>query len=584
MLMKMSDRNVHVSFGPSPGILSFTPAKGTSVRSVERALRIAGVPTRVEFGQRRVLASIGEIELVPSVFRGWGIEFAGNVIDGVNAYQNARHQHERAAELVRQLADADPNTLLTDFEERDKLDPHQVIAVAAATHPEVVGICIFDEQGLGKTVEALFAFHRLKQAGSIDRALIFAPKNMMLEWERDCYRFFGNLYRMKVISGTLAEKRAALNTAADLYVTNFETAIRLQFRLGELLKARGNTLLIVDESFFVKNIDAARTRALKTLRTEADRCIVLCGTPAPNSPRDIIEQFNIADQGITFEGMTLPDDDDAALKVIQETIERRGVYLRRLKREALPGLPGKSFTRVVVPMGPEQEAAYKAALKGLMADVKAADEEHFRAHYLSFAARRMALLQICSCPAAVLPNFTGSSAKLDALDEILNELISRRREKVVLWTFFRRSMEALVDRFQRFRPVRVDGSVNDPRDRREAVSRFQEDDETMLFLGNPAAAGAGVTLHRARYAIYESMSNQAAHYLQSLDRIHRRGQDRPVEYLVLVCSETIEEIEYDRLLEKERRAQDLLADRIEPPISRKAFLDDLAQAATLIGL
>ena len=69
----------------------------------------------------------------------------------------------------------------------------------------------------------------------------------------------------------------------------------------------------------------------------------------------------------------------------------------------------------------------------------------------------------------------------------------------------------------------------------------------MLFVGDPGAAGAGLTLHRARYAVYESMSNQAAHYLQSLDRIHRRGQDRPVEYLVLLCDETIESPEYERI-------------------------------------
>lgn len=582
--MNMSERSVHVSRGLSPGTLSFRPAKGTTVRSVERALRDAGVSVKVEFGQRLVLANVGEIERLPALFPGWGIEVAGDARARVDAYHGACRGHERAAAIVKHLADADPRTLLTDFQERDKLDPHQVIAVAAATEPDVTGICIFDEQGLGKTVEALFAFHLLRQTGRIERALIFAPKNMMLEWERDCMRFFGGLYRIRVVSGSLAEKRAELSIPADLYVTNFETVTRLQFRLGELLKARGNSLLIVDESFFVKNTDAARTRAMKGLRADADRCIVLCGTPAPNSARDIVEQFNIADGGMTFDGVAIPEDDEAALEMIQQTIEARGVYLRRLKREALPGLPGKTFTRVVVPMGPEQEAAYKAALQGLMAEVAGADDQEFRARYASFAARRMALLQICSCPAAVVPNFTGVPAKLDALDEILTELIVRRREKVVLWTFFRRSMDALVERFQRFGSVRVDGSVNDPRDRREAVRRFQEDDETMLFIGNPAAAGAGLTLHRARYAIYESMSNQAAHYLQSLDRIHRRGQERPVEYLVLVCSETIEEIEYDRLLDKERRAQDLLGDRVEPPVSRKAFLEDLAQAATLIGL
>ena len=74
----------------------------------------------------------------------------------------------------------------------------------------------------------------------------------------------------------------------------------------------------------------------------------------------------------------------------------------------------------------------------------------------------------------------------------------------------------------------------------------------MLFIANPAAAGAGLTLHRARFAVYESMSNQAAHYLQSLDRIHRRGQEREVEYITLLCEDTVEVQEYARLTDKER--------------------------------
>jgi SNF2 family DNA or RNA helicase len=130
--------------------------------------------------------------------------------------------------------------------------------------------------------------------------------------------------------------------------------------------------------------------------------------------------------------------------------------------------------------------------------------------------------------------------------------------------------------------VRYDGSVSDVAERREAVRKFQEDDETRLFVANPAAAGAGLTLHRARFAVYESMSNQAAHYLQSLDRVHRRGQERDVEYFVLLCDRTIEVNEYDRLTGKERAAQSLLGDQIEQPFTREAMLDEVLTASRLL--
>ena len=71
------------------------------------------------------------------------------------------------------------------------------------------------------------------------------------------------------------------------------------------------------------------------------------------------------------------------------------------------------------------------------------------------------------------------------------------------------------------------------------------------------------------------MSNQAAHYLQSLDRIHRRGQLRPVEYIILLCDETLEQAEYDRLLRKESEAQNLLGDEVHAPLTKQAFLTEL---------
>ena len=118
--------------------------------------------------------------------------------------------------------------------------------------------------------------------------------------------------------------------------------------------------------------------------------------------------------------------------------------------------------------------------------------------------------------------------------------------------------------------------------RREAVRQFQEDDDAKLFVANPAAAGAGLTLHRARFAVYESFSNQAAHYLQSLDRIHRRGQNRAVEYLVLLCDGTLEVQEYDRLVTKEAAAQSLLGDRVSSLVTRESFLEDLKGASSLL--
>lgn len=465
----------------------------------------------------------------------------------------------------------------------EPLDDHQLVNVAAMTLPESYGLCVFDEQGAGKTVTMIFAFDTLVERNEADFMLIVAPKSMVAEWPRDFERFKGKLYRTKVVTGSEKEKREAIASGADVLITNYESIISMEDEFRAVFRRNpARALLAVDESFFIKNLDARRTQALRRLREWCGRAFMLCGTPAPNSPHDLVQQFDIVDFGMTFAGVSIPEDRDAARAVVQATIDEKGLFVRHLKADVLPDLPTKRFHRVHIPLVGDQEKLYKGALRDLILDLRATDDETFKRQIGSFLARRSALIQICSNPAAIAPEYDQVPVKIAALDNILEDLIGRRREKVVLWSFYTASIDAVVERYSRFNPVRYDGTINDVAARRSAVRQFQEDDSTMLFVANPAAAGAGLTLHRARVAIYESMSNQAAHYLQSLDRIHRRGQTRDVEYLILLCDKSIELEEYDRLMEKERAAQHLLGDNTQPPVTRLAMLEQAQDAARLL--
>jgi SNF2 family DNA or RNA helicase len=503
-----------------------------------------------------------------------------------NRLQMAAHHAEVFARLQEiKVGGADlASRLIADSDGFGVLDRHQVVNVAAMTLPGSPGLCVFDEQGAGKTVTFIFALDLLVERDEADQAIIVAPKSMIGEWPKDLARFRGDLYRTVVLSGTAAEKRRKLADGADVFVTNFETAVSMEGELRALMRARpGRTVLAIDESFFIKSMDAKRTRALRRLREWAGRAYVLCGTPAPNAPGDLVQQFNLVDYGFCFDGIEVPDDRSAAAPVIQEAIEARGLFVRHLKAEVLPELPVKRFQRVLVPMAAQQARLYRITLEGLVHDVEAADDAQFARERTSFLARRSALLQVCSNPAAVDSGYRETPAKLAALDSLLERIVGCDREKVVVWSFYTVSVTAIVERYKAYGAVRYDGLVSDVDVRREAVRRFQEDDETMVFVANPAAAGAGLTLHRARFAIYESLSNQAAHYLQSLDRIHRRGQERDVEYVVMLCDGSLETVEYDRLVEKERAAQDLLGDRVSEPMTRETFLADVRQAAALLG-
>ena len=461
----------------------------------------------------------------------------------------------------------------------DVLDPHQVVNVAAMTLDESPGLCVFDEQGTGKTVTLIYAFDVLVARNEADTALIIAPKSMVGEWPRDIANFTHDLYKTVVVTGSTIQKRRQLSQRGDIFITNFETVVSMESEIRAMLRARpGRTVLVIDESFYVKSLDAKRTQALRRIREWAGRTYVLCGTPAPNSPIDLIQQFNLVDFGYCFSELDVSDDQHLSRTQIQTRIEERGLFLRHLKVDVLPNLPEKCFKKILIPMETEQCKLYRGLLHSLRDETESIDANKFKQERQHFLARRSALLQICSNPKGVFEHYEEIPAKLIALDAIVKEIVGEKKSKLVIWSFYTRALAVIAERYRTFGVVRYDGSITDISSRRNAVEQFQEDDETMIFVANPAAAGAGLTLHRAQTAVYESFSPQPAHYLQSLDRIHRRGQTHDVEYLILLCAGTMEVTEFDRLRQKETLGQSLFNDRVTDPLNHTTFLADLHRA------
>jgi len=142
--------------------------------------------------------------------------------------------------------------------------------------------------------------------------------------------------------------------------------------------------------------------------------------------------------------------------IVQNVLRERGLYLRRLKEEALPDLPSKSFQNVIVPLQPIQREIYSGFLKTFIAELEQVTDKDFKRQMISFMARRTRLLQVCSNPLGVDPQYKEVPSKLLALDSLLEELVERRGEKVVLWSYYTASLEAILARFARYSPVRFE--------------------------------------------------------------------------------------------------------------------------------
>lgn len=483
--------------------------------------------------------------------------------------------HEIARRFAKHLLDGS-KVVAIPTHWTEILEPAQAVAVSCMTQEGLLGLCLFDEQGSGKTVMTIASFDLLRIAKLVDAMIVICPKSMVSEWPKDLSRFLGSELKIEIASGSQSSKFNSATQDFDVLISNYEGVEPMLVPLAGVAKKK-RFLLVVDESYYAKNEDSHRSEVIGKLREVCVKCYVLCGTPAPNSAHDLINQFNLADLGYTFGGFKKSKDPAKDWDQISALVENKGMYIRRLKPEILDFVPEKNFHVLTVPLSGKQALMYETARHELELELRGLNNEVFKKKVATYLQKRAALLQICCSPSSIDPTLTEIPAKFSTLDSLLAMLTAKGR-KVIVWSFFKKSIDEVVQRYAKYNPVRVDGSVS-TEDRRLAVTRFQTDPNVLLFVGNPAAAGAGITLHASHDAVYISYSNQAAHYLQSLDRIHRRGQiSEEVNYYLLVCEGTIEESEVKRLRGKEIKQHDLLGDTVKWPTSLDDALSELSNS------
>ena len=84
------------------------------------------------------------------------------------------------------------------------------------------------------------------------------------------------------------------------------------------------------------------------------------------------------------------------------------------------------------------------------------------------------------------------------------------------------------------------------------------------------SGGVGIDQTRANIAVYYSMGYSLGDYVQSLARLHRPGQDRPVAFFHLIANNTIDLEVYKALQAKQNVIASIL--EIDPEIKKNGVI------------
>ena len=379
-----------------------------------------------------------------------------------------------------------------------------------------------DEQGLGKTVEALATL----EADGAFPAVVVCPASLKLNWQRECAHWLPHR-SVAILEG----RGVTVTPRADITIVNYEIVAAHREALGRA-KPRA---LVVDESHYVKNPQAKRTQAVRRLASvvAADGLrLALSGTPVLNHAEELVSQLRVIGRledfgsGAQFARRFRGDQSEERL----HWHLRRRCFVRRLKSEVLPQLPAKR--QVVVPVALSNVKEYRLAEEDVIAWLRSQplDLRELNAK-IAAALRAQRLAQL-----GTLQRLAARGKLAAALTWIADFLASG--EPLVVFARHIEVQEALVQRF----PDAVHLLGRDSAAAREAaVQAFQSADGPQLLVGATRVAGQGITLTRASNVAFLELEWTPALHDQAEDRCHRIGQHDAVTAWYLLAADTIDE-------------------------------------------
>jgi SNF2 family DNA or RNA helicase len=409
------------------------------------------------------------------------------------------------------------------------------------------GACLADDMGLGKTLQALaLLLSRAKQGPS----LVIAPTSVCFNWQQEALKFAPTL-NIKIFADSVntLQRQKLLNelNPFDCVIISYG----LLQRESDILKDVHWHSIVADEAQALKNPLAKRTKAAFALKS--DFKMITTGTPIENNLTELWSLFRFINPGLLGnikrfgERFSLPienvnEDPDAARKASQglRTLIQPFI-LRRMKNQVLTELPSRTEINIRVAMSPKERDFYEALRLNAIDNISQNDQQaNAGEQRIKMLAELVKLRQACCHPKLVMAETQIPSAKLAALDELLQEL-KLNNHKALIFSQFVGHLQLIKQHIEAkgFSYQYLDGSTPQ-KQRQKRVNAFQNG-EGDIFLISLKAGGSGLNLTAADYVIHMDPWWNPAVEDQASDRAHRMGQTRPVTIYRLITQNTIEQ-------------------------------------------
>jgi hypothetical protein len=335
--------------------------------------------------------------------------------------------------------------------------------------------------------------------------------------------------------------------------------IRSRADLDRAVRAWCPTVFICDEAHLARTWGSQTSRVLRRIARSCPVTIPTTGTPVLSSPLELAPLLDMVGVLEPVYGGILRFRSHFTRKAkwgyspirkrlpeLRRTLDD-GVWVKRTKEEVLADLPPKSRRTLWVDV---EDPLYSVALSSVVAVIDEWLSMVMTATGEPPSGDDIAEWVETSRGMVVRLRQAAGEAKVPVAAGLITEWFGDGTgvlaHPLVVWTHHHSVTEALVGALNASGIewpgdgiTVIDGTVDQSR-RAETVDRFQAGHVPVLVC-SIQAAGVGITLTRAREALFVETDWTPAMVLQAEDRQHRVGQESPVTYTTLVAAGTLDE-------------------------------------------
>lgn len=397
--------------------------------------------------------------------------------------------------------------------------------------------------------------------------LVIAPLSILGVWQEEFGKFAAFPYTLSILEGSSAKKALLIKMATgpnlQILCVNYESAWRLEKELA----AWGPELMVADEGHKIKTHNTRASKALHRLGAKAQYRLLLTGTVITNKALDVFSQYKFVDATVfgnsfyafrnRYFDMVGYGNYTPVLKrhMEPELMERLHQIAFRATKEDCLDLPDRADIHRWVELEPDALRLYRELVKDSYAEL--ANSQVIATNVLT------RLLRLSQLTGGFLGNDSGmveqvSRAKLDVLMDIVDSSTAEGKKLVVMCRFIPEieAIAALLDQ-RGIGYACIRGGLPN---REGEVQRFQNDPDCMIFVGQIATAGLGLTLTAASIMVMYSLDYSMSNYEQAKARIHRVSQTNRCTYIHLLAKGTVDEKILKALHEKADLARILVDD------------------------